>query len=90
MYKIDDKIRVLQNGAKGTVVHAEDGYVCVELDNGVEMEFEDLDLIQGEAEFIAYIEPFMPYSPLVPFYPMFIMLLGAFAISVAPTSILQE
>jgi hypothetical protein len=30
-----------------------------------------------DINFIASIEPFMPYSPLVPFYPIFIMMLGA-------------
>ncbi len=48
-----DKVVVRRNGAKGVVSYAEDGYYAVDMDNGVELEFEDPTLLQLASEYEA-------------------------------------
>lgn len=48
-----DKVRVKRDGAAGTIVYAEDGYYSVELNSGVEMDFEDASLLLTEDEYVA-------------------------------------
>lgn len=48
-----DRVRVKRNGAAGVIVYAEDGYYCVELDTGPEMDFENPDLLMTEDEYVA-------------------------------------
>ena len=49
-----DRVRLRKGGAAGTVVYAEDGYYSVELDSGVEMDFEDISLLMTEDEYVAH------------------------------------
>lgn len=51
MFKLSDKVRVRSNGAEGVVSYVEDGYLCVELDNGAEMDFTDENKLQLVAEY---------------------------------------
>lgn len=53
MFQVGDKVRVRSNGAVGIVGYAEDGYVCVELDTGVEMDFSDVSSLQLVADYKA-------------------------------------
>lgn len=53
MFNVGDEVRVLSNGAVGIVGYAEDGYVCVELDTGVEMDFSDEGSLQLVADYKA-------------------------------------
>ncbi len=46
MFQVGDEVRVLSNGAVGVVGYAEEGYVCVDLHTGVEMDFSDESQIQ--------------------------------------------
>lgn len=53
MFKVGDEVRIRSNGAKGVVGYAEDGYFCVDLDNGAEMDFEDESLLQLAVDYDA-------------------------------------
>lgn len=53
MFNVGDEVRVLSNGAVGIVGYAEDGYVCIDLHTGVEMDFSDEGQIQLMAEYKA-------------------------------------
>ena len=53
MFQVGNEVRVLSNGAVGIVGYAEDGYVCVELDSGVEMDFADESSLQLMSEYKA-------------------------------------
>ncbi|KKK63962.1 hypothetical protein LCGC14_2989010 [marine sediment metagenome] len=53
MFKIGDEVRVVSNGAQGVVGHAEEGYVCVDLNSGVEMDFTDESQLQLVADYKA-------------------------------------
>lgn len=53
MFQVGDEVRVRSNGAVGVVGYAEEGYVCVDLNNGVEMDFEDESLLQLVADYKA-------------------------------------
>lgn len=51
MFNVGDEVRVRSSGAVGVVGYAEDGYFCVDLDNGVEMDFSDEGSLQLMAEY---------------------------------------
>lgn len=53
MFNVGDEVRVRSNGAVGVVGYAEDGYVCVDLNNGVEMDFSDEGQLQLVADYKA-------------------------------------
>ncbi|KKM96011.1 hypothetical protein LCGC14_1182300 [marine sediment metagenome] len=53
MFQVGDEVRVRSNGAVGVVGYAEPGYFCVDLDNGVEMDFFDEGLLQRMSEYKA-------------------------------------
>ncbi len=53
MFNVGDEVRVLSNGAVGVVGYAEEGYICVDLNNGVEMDFSDEDQLQLVADYKA-------------------------------------
>ncbi len=53
MFKVDDEVRVLSSGAIGVVGYAEEGYISVDLNNGVEMDFSDESLLQLVADYKA-------------------------------------
>ena len=53
MFQVGDEVRVLSNGAVGVVGYAEEGYVCVDLHTGVEMDFSDESQIQLMADYKA-------------------------------------
>lgn len=53
MFKIGDEVRVRSNGAQGVVGYAEEGYICVDLNNGVEMDFSDEGQLQLVADYKA-------------------------------------
>jgi len=53
MFNVGDEVRVRSNGAQGVVGYAEDGYVCVDLNSGVEMDFSDVGLLQLMSEYNA-------------------------------------
>lgn len=51
MFNEGDRVCIRSNGAAGEVVYAEDNYYSVELDNGAEMDFEDVNLLMPEDEY---------------------------------------
>ena len=53
MFKINDEVRVLSSGAEGVVGYVEEGYICVDLNNGVEMDFSDESQLQLVADYKA-------------------------------------
>ncbi len=53
MFNVGDEVRVLSSGAEGVVGYAEDGYICVDLNNGVEMDFSDEGSLQLVADYKA-------------------------------------
>ncbi len=53
MFKVGDEVRVRSNGAIGVVGYAEEGYICVDLNNGVEMDFSDEGQLQLVADYKA-------------------------------------
>lgn len=53
MFKVGDEVRVRFNGAKGVVGYVEEGYICVDLDNGAEVDFSDESHLQLAADYKA-------------------------------------
>ena len=53
MFKVGDKVRIRFNGAEGVVGYVEEGYICVDLDNGAEVDFSDESQIQLAADYKA-------------------------------------
>lgn len=53
MLTVGDEVRVRSNGAHGVVGYAEEGYICVDLNNGVEMDFSDESQLQLVADYKA-------------------------------------
>lgn len=53
MFEIGDEVRVRSNGAVGVVGYVEEGYICVDLDSGVEMDFSDDSQLQLVADYKA-------------------------------------
>ncbi len=53
MFNIGDKVRVRSSGAEGVVGYVEEGYICVDLNNGAEMDFTDESSLQLVADYKA-------------------------------------
>ncbi len=53
MFKIGDEVRVLASAAEGVVGYVEEGYICVDLNNGVEMDFTNESQLQLVADYKA-------------------------------------
>ncbi|KKM61814.1 hypothetical protein LCGC14_1527950 [marine sediment metagenome] len=53
MFNVGDEVRVVSNGAQGVVGYAEEGYICVDLNSGVEMDFTDESQLQLVADYKA-------------------------------------
>ncbi len=53
MFQVGDEVRVRSNGATGVVGYVEEGYICVDLNNGVEMDFSDESQLQLIADYKA-------------------------------------
>ena len=53
MFKVGDEVRVRSSGAVGVVGYVEEGYVCVDLHTGVEMDFPDEGMLQLMADYKA-------------------------------------
>lgn len=49
MFKVGDKVRIRSNGAEGVVGYVEEGYICVDLNNGAEADFLD----EGQLQLVA-------------------------------------
>lgn len=53
MFQVGDEVRVRSNGAIGVIGYAEEGYVCVDLDTGVEMDFAEEASLQLMSDYKA-------------------------------------
>ena len=53
MFKVGDKVRIRSNGAEGVVGYVEEGYICIDLNNGAETDFTDESQLQLVAAYKA-------------------------------------
>ena len=53
MFKVGDHVRIMSNGAEGVVGYVEKGYISVDLNSGVEMDFSDESQLQLVADYKA-------------------------------------